>query len=174
MNNKLYTPIVKAINMNVSEKQSTPVRIVFDRNSQRIDILTGRQVPNHNQAISGSIRFFEGRLDKQVENINYMFASMVSVNINNLILMRKLSHPNIWALVSKNGGTIEGLDPVMSADVVKIYAVSFIPLNPSTKHPEARLHVLLEDMYLIQWEELNHWLAIKSQTEYEAEQGTRY
>ena len=72
------------------------------------------------------------------------------------------------------GDTIYGLDPVMSADVVKIYAVSFIPLNPSSKQPEPRVHVLLEDMYLIESEELDHWLANKSQTEYEAEQGTIY
>lgn len=160
--------------MNDSEKQSTPVRIVFDRNSRRIDILTGRQVPDYNQALRGSIRFLEGKLDTQVEKINYMFASMVHVNIENLILMRKLYDPKIWALVSKSRGTIEGLDPVMSADVVKIYAVSFIPLNPSTKQPDARVHVMLDDMYCIQWEELNHWLATKSQTEYEAERGTWY
>lgn len=160
--------------MNNSEKQSTPVRIVFDRNSRRIDILTGRQLPNYNQVLRGSIRFFEGRLDNYVVTINYMFASMVHVNIDDLILMRKLYYPKIWALVSRSRGTIEGLDPVMSADVVKIYGVSFIPLNPSTKQPEARVHVLLDDMYCIQWEELNHWLATKSQTEYEAERGTWY
>jgi len=161
--------------MNNTEKQSKPVHIVFDRNSGRIDILTGKRLSDYTQALGGSVRFSEGTLDKQAETINYMFASMVHVNIDDLILMRKLYDPKIWALVSKSRGSIiEGLDPVMSSDIVKIYAVSFIPLNPSTKQPEARVHVLLDDMYLIQWEELNHWLATKSQSEYEAERGMWY
>ena len=167
-------PIVKAVYMNVSEKQSTSVRIVFDKNSKRIDILSGRQLPKYTRVLNGSFRFFEGRLDKQVDNMCYMFAHMVNVKIKNLILIRKLSHPNIWALVSRSGDTIRGLNPVMSADVVKTYAVSFIPLNTASEQPEARVHVLLEDMYLIQWEKLNHWLATKNQTEYEAGKGTSY
>ena len=57
----------------------------------------------------------------------------------------------------------------MAADMVKTYAVSFIPLNPDTHEADARVHILLDDLYIIQWGELNHWLAGKSQNEFEAE-----
>lgn len=137
--------------------------------AQRTDILTGRKLPEYGLAVRGSFLFYEGRLDRQVEKINYMFASMVSVNIDNLILIRKLLPPQIWALVYKAGNTIQGLDPVMAADVVKTYAVSFIPLNPNTHEAEPRVHIMLDDLYLIQWKTLKHWLADKTQKEHEAD-----
>ena len=79
--------------MNASENQKSPVRIVFNRNSARTDILTGRQLPDYRFAKRGSVRFYEGRLDRPVDAINYMFASMVNVKIDDLILIRKLLPP---------------------------------------------------------------------------------
>ena len=147
------------------------MRIVFDSNAERIDLVTGKHLPDYSHAQKGSLHFYEGRLDNEVKRINYMFASMVDIDINRVVLLRKLTHPNIWAIASKNGDTIEGLNPMMSADVVKVYAVSFIPVNPDNGVSAPRVHVLFEDLYLIQWESLDHWLANKSQAAYEAEKG---
>ncbi len=147
------------------------IRIQFDNRSQRIDLKTGLSLPDFTMVQDGSVIFYENRLDNPVDTICYMFAPMVRMNIADLALIRKLTHPRIWALVSGRDGGISGLNPVMSADVVRIYAVSFVPLDLSTKKPLPRACVLLEDLYLIQWRELDHWLATKSQEEYEGERG---
>jgi len=153
---------------------SRPVRVAFDENSARIELLTGKRLPNYTQAQAGSVRFYVGRLDAPVNEIHYMFAPMVSVPVDNLLLMRKMFPHNIWALVTRSGGVLQGLNPLMTADVVKTYAVSFVPLDPATGRPESRVYVLLKDMYLIEWEDVDHWLAKKSQAEYESEAGTYY
>ncbi|MDP2982804.1 MAG: hypothetical protein Q8O92_05695 [Candidatus Latescibacter sp.] len=166
--------LLMAVSFDSLAQNNSPVRIVFDKNSKRIDMVTGKQLLNYTQAQRGSFEFFEGRLDLPVKKINYMFATMVSANFDNVALIRKMHTHNIWALVTMSGKSLEGMNPIMTADVVKIYAASFIPINPATGQPESRIHVLLDDMYLIQWVDVDHWLANKSQEEYESEQGVRY
>ena len=97
---------------------------------------------------------------------------MISSKINDIKLMRKMHSQNVWAL--SGSGNILGLKKIIVADIVKEYSVSFIPLNPTTQKPDRRVYVLLQDMYLIQWAEVDHWAATKSQTEYESEKGTIY
>ena len=154
------------------DTNSSPVRIVFDKNSQRIDIATGKQLPDYTQARRGSFRFYEGRLDSPTDHIDYMFSSMISSNVKDIVLMRKMHTQNVWAL--SGSGTILGLKIIIAADIVKEYTVSFIPLNPVTQKPDRRVYVLLQNLYLIQWADVDHWAATKSQAEYESEKGTLY
>ncbi|MFC1607688.1 hypothetical protein ACFL47_06910, partial [Candidatus Latescibacterota bacterium] len=148
------------------ESNTLPVRIIFDKNSKRIDIETGKQVPDYTYAQRGSFQFYDKRLDSPTDHINYMFATMISSKVKDIILMRKIHSQNVWAL--SGSGNILGLKSIIVADIVKEYSVSFIPLNPVTHKPDHRVYVLLQDMYLIQWAELDHWAATKSQEEFEA------
>ena len=159
-----------SINSFAQDTDTSPVRIVFDNNSERIDIATGNQLPNYTQAQRGSFQFYEGRLDSPTDHINYMFSTMISSNFEDIVLMRKMHPQNVWAL--SGSGNILGLKIIIVADIVKEYSVSFIPLNPTTLKPDRRVYVLLQDMYLIQWADVDHWAATKSQTEYESEKGT--
>jgi len=166
--------IFSAFFPDVRAQDISPVRIAFDMKSPRVDMMTGKHLPDYTLAQRGSFMFYEGRLDTPVKTINYMFASMVHTDIDDIILIRKILDRHIWALVTRSGDSIQGLNPLMTADVVKTYAVSFIPLNPVTKKPESRVYVLLDDLYCIQWENVDHWLANISQAEYESEEGTRH
>ena len=158
-----------SINSFTQETSTSPVRIVFDNNSERIDIATGRQLPNYTQAQRGSFQFYDKRLDSPTDQINYMFSTMISSNVKDIVLMRKLHPQNIWGL--SGSGNILGRKDVIVADIVKEYSVSFIPLNPTTKKPDPRVYVLLQDLYLIQWTDVDHWAATKSQVKYESEEG---
>jgi len=148
---------------------TSPVRVVFDNNSGRIDIATEKQLPNYTHAQRGSFRFYDKRLDSPTDHINYMFSTMRNANVKDIVLMRKMHPQNVWAL--SGSGPILELKTIIVADIVKEYSVSFIPLNPVTQKPERRVYVLLQDMYLIQWADVDHWAAIKSQAEYESERG---
>ena len=150
-------------------QSETPVRIVFDNNSERIDIMTGKQLPNYTQAQRRSFQFYEGRLDSPTDHINYMFSTIISSDTKDIVLMRKLHAQDVWGL--SGSGNILGLKDVIEADIVKVYSVSFIPINPTTKKTDPRVYVLLEDLYLIQWAHVDHWIATKSQAEYESEEG---
>ncbi|MCE5250981.1 hypothetical protein LLG96_12245 [bacterium] len=170
----IYTVLFLMIGMNsfAQKTDTTPVRILFDKNSERIDIVTGKQLPDYTQARRGSFQFYDKRLDSPTDQIQYMFSSMVSSNVKDIVLMRKIHSQNVWAL--SGSGDILDLKTIIVADIVKEYAVSFIPLNPTTQKPDRRVYVLLQDMYLIQWADVDHWAATKSQTEYESEKGIVY
>ena len=161
--------LIIASYVNLYVQEQTPVRISFDSNSERIDIATEKQLPDYTQAQRGSFRFYEGRLDSPTDHINYMFSVMIKSDIKDIVLMRKLHAQNVWGL--SGTGTILGLKDLIVADIVKEYSVSFIPLNPATNEPEPRVYVLLNDLYLIQWADVDHWAATKSQAEYESEKG---
>jgi len=157
------------MNSSAQDTAASPVRIVFDNNSERVDIVTENQLPHYTQAQRGSFIFYDKRLDSPTDQINYMFSSMIGSNIKDITLMRKMHPQNIWAL--SGSGRILGLKTIIIADIVKEYAVSFIPLDPTTKKPDPRVYVLLRDMYLIQWADVDHWAATRSQAEYESERG---
>jgi len=159
-----------SMNSFAQDTNTSPVRIVFDNNSERIDIATGNQLPNYTQAQRGSFQFYEGRLDSPTDHLNYMFATMVSSDIKDILLIRKIHAQDVWGL--SGSGNILRYKTLIIADIVKVYSVSFIPLNPTTQKPDRRVYVLLEDMYLIQWGDVDHWAATKSQAEHESEKGT--
>ena len=165
----ILTVLMLPISMNSHAQNSgaSPVRIVFDNNSERIDIATGKQLPDYTEAQRGSFQFYDKRLDSPTDHLDYMFSTMISSNVKDVVLMRKMHPQNVWAL--SGSGAILELKTIIVADIVKEYAVSFIPLNPTTHKPEPRVYLLLQDLYLIQWADVDHWAATKSQADYESE-----
>lgn len=170
--------LVTAVCINVPAQDQSPVRIVFDKNSQRIDIITSKQILNYIQAQRGSIQFYFGRLDTPEKGFWYMFDGRGFQEIENLALIRKMPSIGAWAIIG-GGGWRRSKDSTIRTSPMNIceighQAVSFIPLNPATKKPEHRVYLLLDDMYMIQWKEVDHWVATKSQKEFESEKGTVY
>jgi len=140
--------LLMVILINSFAQDKTPVRIEFDEDSKRIDIITGRELPEYTHAQAGSFQFFLGRLDEPDNFINYFHDGLRRVYIKELALMRKEQERfAIWALVWKNG---RGLHPTYGPRIHHL-AVSFIPLAPSTQKPERRVYLLLNDLKLIEW-----------------------
>ena len=141
--------LLMVILMNSFAQDNSPVRIEFDDDSKRIDIITGGELPEYTHAQEGSFQFFLGRLDEPDNFINYFHDGLRRVYIKELALMRKEQERfAIWALVWKNG---RGLHPTYGPRIHHL-AVSFIPLVPSTGKPERRVYLLLNDLKLIEWE----------------------
>ena len=150
-----------------------PVRIVFDMNSQRIDIVTGKQLPNYTQAQRGSFQFFNGRLDKPDNFFWYYFDGRRVQNIDNLAFIRNIKSIGCWIIANKGKENQPDAHPNINREI-EHYAVSFIPLNTDTGKPEPRIYVMLEDIHMIQWAPYNHWLATVSQKELEDMAGIIY
>lgn len=145
------TPVlIMVICINSFAQSKSPVRIEFDEDSNRIDLTTGRELPNYKHAQRGSLQFFLGRLDKPDDFIYYFHDGLRSVTIENMALMKKMQPQfAIWALVMKSGQGFSGLHPAYMPRVHHL-AVSFIPLNDSGE-TERRVYILLDDLKLIEW-----------------------
>jgi hypothetical protein len=167
--------LIMVVYGNSYAQDQTPVRIVFDKNSKRIDIITGKQLPNYTFVQRGSIEFYQGRLDKPEKGFWYFFDGRSFQNSASLALIRKMPNLGAWAIIGGGGwrGTENSTVQTNPISICEIghHAVSFIPLNPTTKKPEPRVYVLLDDLYIIQWKEVHHWVATKSQEEFESEEG---
>ena len=81
-----------SINSFTQDTNTSPVRIVFDNNSERIDIATGKQLTNYTHAQRGSFQFYDKRLDSPTDHINYMFSTMRNANVKDIVLP-----PFIWS-----------------------------------------------------------------------------
>lgn len=160
--------LVTVVCINILAQDQSPVRIVFDKNAQRIDIITGKQVPDFTQAQRGSIQFYFGRLDTPETPRSMAF-------------MRKAPSLGHWLVGSSRGGTGGGetraqTSPAVQSDYprsiyeVPYHAVSFIPLD-SNGRPQSKVYVLVEDLELIQWSPYNHWTATDTQEQFEAKVG---
>jgi hypothetical protein len=165
--------------LNVIAQSDDPVRIEFDYHSKRIDMVTGKALPNYTQAQRGSFQFFFGRLDTPDNFFWYYFDGRRNQYIDNVALMRKMQPQAVWAIFG-TGGRYDSpgdktvrTNPITMAEI-QHHAVSFIPLNPATKKPDPRVYVLIEDMNLIQFVPVNHWLATIGQKEYESEKGKKF
>ena len=140
--------LIMVILINSFAQEKSPVRIEFDEDSKRIDLITGRELPDYIYAQAGSFQFFMGRLDEPDNFINYFHDGLRRVYIKELALMRKEQERfAIWALVWKNG---RGLHPTYGPRIHHL-AVSFIPLAPSTGKQQRRVYFLLNDLKLIEW-----------------------
>jgi hypothetical protein len=174
--------LILAFWMGSLAQNTSPVRISFDRNSKRIDIVTGKQLPNYTQAQRGSIQFFNGRLDTPENGFWYFFDGRRFQTIERTVFIRKLKHTGTWVIVgtSRYGEpdkTKYTEVPTAHPNInLAIYhnAVSFIPLNPATKAPEPRVYVLLDDLELMQWHPYNNWLVTDTQEQIEAKEGIVY
>jgi len=146
--------LIMVICINSFAQNESSVRIEFDEDSNRIDLTTGRELPDYKHAQRGSLQFFLGRLDKPDDFIYYFHDGLRSVNIENMVLMQKMQpHFAIWALVMKSGQGFRGLHPAYMPRVHHM-AISFIPLNDSGE-TERRVYILLDDLKLIEWIPLN-------------------
>ena len=121
-----------------------PVHIAFDRSSKRIDLVTGRELPDYTLAQRGSVQLFRGRLDEPETAVTFFHDGVRTADIASLALMEKVQAQfSIWRLRYKSG----------SKNTPRIHnmAVSFIPLEKGTNEPGRRVYVLLNDLSLIDW-----------------------
>ncbi len=166
---------------NARAADDTPVRISFDRASARTDIVTGRTLPDYTQAVRGSIRFYNGRLDTPEEGFWYYFDGRRFQPIERTLFIRKLKYIGTWVIAgtsrwgeaAQEGGPVPTAHSNTNCEIFH-HAISFVPLNPRTGKPDDRVYVLVEDLELIQWQPYNHWLVTVSQEELEARHGRVY
>ena len=171
--------VIMSVCMNVLAQDQSPVRILFDTDSQRIDLMTGKQIPNYTQAQRGSIQFYLGRLDTPVDGIWFFFDGRRFINVEYIAYMRKMPSLGGWVLHSV-GGDIRRPDSASSATVestherncVEVWqnAVSFIPLD-SNGRPQPKVYVQLNDLELIQRVPYNHWIVNDTQEQIRAKIG---
>lgn len=181
---QLKIPVIAAVLalaacLNAFAQNESPVRIAFDNHSKRIDIVTGKALPNYTRAQRGSFQFFFGRLDTPDNFFWYYFDGRRNQYINNVALMRKMQPQGVWAILGTGGRYDSASDRTVRTNPITIaevqhHAVSFIPLNPATQKSDPRVYVLVEDMNLIQFAPVNHWMATLGQKEYESEKGKKY
>ena len=172
--------LIMIVCMNTLAQDTSPVRIVFDKNSQRIDLMTGEQLPNYTQAQRGSIQFYLGRLDAPVDGFWYFFDGRRYKDVNNLIYMRKIPSLGCWLITpglytDPTQSAAGGIPSDHNRENVEIMqnAVSFIPLD-SNGRPQPKIYVLLDDLELIQWAPYNHWMVNDTQEQIRAKAGVVY
>lgn len=125
-------------------EEGPPVRIAFDTKSKRMDLVTERELPDYTQAVRDSIQFFKGRLDQPDRFFNFFHDGVRQAYIKDLRSIEKVQEQfSIWRLNYRSGGK--------NTPRVHHLAVSFIPISPETGEPGRRVHVLLEDLTLIDW-----------------------
>ena len=174
--------LVTAICMNVLAQDQSPVRIVFDTDAKRIDLMTGKQIPNYTQAKRGSIQFYLGRLDTPVNGFWYSFDGRRFQNVDDLVFMRKMPSIGGWAVQSTRGrgrqgqdqtsNTIPSTHPWQNVEV-QHNVISFIPLD-SNGRPQPKVYVLLNDLELIQRAPYDHWIVNDTQEQIRAKKGVVY
>ncbi|MFC1540922.1 hypothetical protein ACFL50_00575 [Candidatus Latescibacterota bacterium] len=142
----LLLPILLGVSgEQVFSQNKSPVKIAFDENSERIDLITSNMLQNYTLAQRGSVRFFLDRLDTPDKTITFYHDGINNVSIDNLILIEKVqSEFSVWRLRYKNG--------TKNTPRIHHKAVSFIPIEPNGKAGE-RVYVLLDDLKLIEWGE---------------------
>ena len=132
------------LTMSAAVGDDDPVRISFDSSSKRVDLVTGRELPDYTLAKRGSVQLFRGRLDEPETAVTFFHDGVRTANISGLALMEKVQKQfSIWRLRYKSG----------SKNTPRIHnqAVSFIPLDKETNEPGRRVYVLLNDLTLIDW-----------------------
>ena len=123
-----------------------PVRIAFDKNAGRIDLITGKELPDYTLAQRGSIQFFLGRLDEPDDFVNFTHDGFRKAEIKDLRMMEKVQGQfAIWRLRYRSGSK--------NTPRIQHLAVSFIPLSADTKETQRRVYVFLNDLELIDWGE---------------------
>jgi len=129
-------------------ENETPVRIEFDPDAKRIDMLSGREVPAYEFARRGTFRFYSGRLDEPEDFVRYFHDGRRTAPLKNLRSMEKFkkSHSQ-WRLRF----TTRGDSPQYIPRVYSL-AVSFVPLRRGAMEEDGRVYLPLDDLRLIDWE----------------------
>ena len=132
--------------LNSFAQNSAHVKIEFEKNSKRIDIVTDRELPDYKFAQRGSFQFFLWRLDEPEDVIHYFHDGARTVPFKNLRSMEKFQKKYaMWRLRYFTGMS----DSPQYIPRIHTLAVSFVPLSTSTKEKERRVYVLLDDLKLI-------------------------
>jgi len=176
----IATVLIMAVCMNSFAQDTSPVRIVFDKNSERIDLMNGKQLPNYTRAQRGSIQFYLGRLDTPEDGFRYFLDGLRFKDVNNLIYMRKMPSlgcwlitPGLWSGPTQSASGSIPTDHNRENVEICHNAVSFIPLD-SNGRPQPKVYVLLNDLELIQWAPYNHWMVNDTQEQIRAKAGVVY
>lgn len=172
--------LITAVCMNAFAQDQSPVRILFDTDSKRLDLMTGNQIPNYTQAQRGSIQFYLGRLDTPMDGFWYGGRRSFQ-NVNNLAYIRKMPTILGWIIQTAGGDrqdqgqTSTTIPSTHSTYNVRVWhnAISFIPLD-SNGHPQPKVYVELNDLELIQWTPYNHWMVNDTQEQIRAKSGVVY
>ncbi len=121
-----------------------PVNIEFDKKAKRIDLVTGRELPNYTKAERGSIRFHRGRLDTPEDFVTYFHDGIRRAKIERITLMEKVQPQfSIWRIRFVGGSK--------NTPRFHDFAVSFIPLDSKTNETARRVYVLMNDLKKIDW-----------------------
>ena len=130
--------------VNVFAQSETPVEIAFDENSGRIDLITGKKLPDYKYVKRGSFQFFLDRLDSPDDFFNFYHDGINKGYPRNYDYIEKIEPQyDMWITIYKNGGR--------NSPRIHHKAVSFIPLSLEDKKPERRVYVLMNDLELIKW-----------------------
>jgi hypothetical protein len=127
----------------VSAQTNNPVKITFDKNSKRIDLITGKQIPDYKLVQRGSFLFYLDRLDKPDTFFNFYHDGVNKAQQDQFEFIEKIqAEYDIWRFRYLNG----------SKNTPRIHhkAISFIPIS-STGQPEQRVFVLFNDLQRIDW-----------------------
>jgi len=131
-----------------SAQTTEAVKIVFEKDAARTDIVTGQQLPDYTSAQPGSFQFFMERIDKPEDFVRYFHDGRQTVNIDRLVSMEKFKQSHAqWRLKYRTG---RNPSPQYIPRVYS-FAVSFVPLDPATGQPKDRVHVMLNEFALIDW-----------------------
>ena len=139
----LYLSLI-VISGGLAFAQSTAdVKITFDEKSKRIDLVTGKQLPDYKLVQRGSFLFYLDRLDKPDTFFNFYHDGVNKAQQDQFEFIEKLqSQYDLWRFRYLNGSK--------NSPRIHHKAVSFIPISPSGQ-PEERVFVLMNDLKRIDW-----------------------
>ncbi len=130
--------------VNVFAQSDTPVEIAFDENSERIDLITAKKLPDYKYVKRGSFQFFLDRLDSPDDYFNFYHDGINKGYPRNYDYIEKIEPQyDMWITITKNGGR--------NSPRIHHKAVSFIPLSLDDNKPERRVYILMNDLKLIKW-----------------------
>lgn len=147
----LIAALVLSVSASFVTGEDPPVKITFDSDSPRIDMMRGTKLPANVLAAPGSVRFHLLRLTEGDEFVYYMFDSLRKVQIGDLAYMEKDQGKfAIWNLVWKNG---EGLHPKVGPRIHHL-VVSFVPIDQAGGKQREQVYFRLLDLARIEWNEM--------------------
>jgi hypothetical protein len=127
----------------ISAQSTEPVKITFNEKSKRVDLVTGKQLPDYKLVQRGSFLFYLDRLDKPDNFFNFYHDGVNKAQQDQFEFIENIQPQyDLWRFRYLNG----------SKNTPRIHhkAVSFIPIS-SSGQPEKRVFVLMNDLKRIDW-----------------------
>jgi len=144
----LIAVLIMLVPLNSFAQNEPPVGIEIDSKSERIDLITGKQIPDYKQAVRGSVQMFLERLDTPEDAVRYIRGGIMVPKLNDLRSLTKYQpRLDFWYINFKSGAIHSG--PVIQK------AISFVPLSLTKNEPAERVYLLLNDMQAIIWDTEN-------------------